>query len=206
MEGLILPLGIFAVVCLLAAIKLGAISAMQSWRICRRIRKLLQLELPPSHYTLLQDVKLASHKEPVLIDHVLVSAYGIFVIKHVLGGGQITGKPGDARWSRSSRRGSRQFDNPLFSCVAGVNALRKLLDLDPSRFHFVLVFSGNVKFINPMPVNVTQLDGLPLFIQGKDKLLIDFDAMPGLVERIQAARPKTRVLRSDYRRAIAPHY
>ncbi len=201
MEGLVLPVLIFTVVCAVLGIKLGAIGALRQRWDALRIRRLLQLELPRSHYTILQNVSLAGQKEPVCIDHLVVSAYGIFAIKQVPGGGCISGKPGDARWLRSTRRNQQVFANPLFECLNQVNALRDLLELDASLLNFVLVFTGNVKFSTPMPINVTRLDGLPLFIEGRDKLRIDFDDLPILVGRIKAARPRNAFLRNHFQTA-----
>jgi hypothetical protein len=182
-------------------IKLGAVGALRHHWDALRIRRLLQLELPRPHYTILQNVFLAGQKEPVCIDHLVVSAYGIFAIKQISGGGRISGKPGDARWIRSTRRNQQTFANPLFECLNEVNALRDLLELDASLLNFVLVFTGNVKFSTRMPVNVTRLDGLPLFIEGRDKLQIDFDDLPILVGRIKAARPRNIFLRNHFQTA-----
>lgn len=189
MEGLVLPVLVFLALCAALAVWLGAVPALvRSWS-ALRVQKLLALELPRSHYTILQNVRLQGEKGPLSIDHLVVSAYGIFVIRQIDGSGAISGKPADSRWFRKGRRGERAFDNPLFECLAQVNALRELLGLDPALLNFVLVFTGNVKFSSPMPVNVTRLDGLPLFIEGKDQLLIDFDELPVLTGRIRAAGP-----------------
>jgi len=203
MEGLVLPVLIFASACLALAVKLGGIAALQRWWAALRIRKLLQLELPRSHYTILHKVRLPGLKEPLHIDYLVVSAYGLFVIKQVAGSGLISGKPGDARWSRCSRRKEHIFSNPLFESLNEVKALRTLLGLDARLLNFVLVFTGNVKFSTPMPVNVTRLDGLPLFIEGRDKLLIDFDELPLLVGRIRAARPRLGLFRNPVRAAAS---
>ncbi len=204
MEGLFLPVLVFVAVCLalLLAQRLGAIPAIQRRWASLRVHKLLQLELPRSHYTLLRNVRIASGKEVLRIDHLVVSAYGIFVIKQIDGSGTLSGKPADARWVRKGRRQQKSFENPLFECVSQVNALRRLLDIDPALLNFVLVFTGDVKFSSPMPVNVTRLDGLPLFIQGKDKLLIDFDELPVLAGRIRAAAPGCRPAAGQFQ--VAP--
>jgi len=203
MEGLVLPILIFTLVCLVLAIKLGGITALQRWWAALRIRKLLQLELPRSHYTILHHVWLPGLKEPLHIDYLVVSVYGLFVIKQVAGSGLISGKPGDARWLRKTRRKEHHFANPLFECLSEVKALQALLALDTRLLNFVLVFTGNVKFSAPMPVNVTRLDGLPLFIEGRDKLVIDFDELPLLVGRIRAARPRLGLLRNSIRPATS---
>ena len=207
MDGLVLPVVVFLAICLALALihtrGRGAVPVvLRAWD-ALRVRKLLQLELPRSHYTILQDVQIPGDRESIHIDHLVISAYGIFAIKQVGGSGTIVGKPSDARWFRIGRRNARSFPNPLFECVAAVNALRSLLDLDARLLNFVLVFTGDVKFSSPMPVNVTRLDGLPLFIEGRDKLLIDFDELPKLVDRIHAARPALRLLRNPIRAATS---
>jgi hypothetical protein len=199
MEGLVLPILIFTLVCLALAFRLGSITACQRWWADLRIRRMLQLDLPGSHYTILQDVWLIGHKEPICIDYLVVSVYGLFAIKQVAGSGLISGKPGDARWLRSKLRKEHYFPNPLYECLDVVKALHTLLGLDRSLLNFVLVFTGNVKFSAPMPVKVTRLDGLSLFIEGRDKLLIDFDELPVIVGRIRASRPLSGLFRNPVR-------
>lgn len=201
MEGLVLLILIVTLISLALAIRLGAVVTWQRFWASVRIHKLLQLELPRSHYIILQNVWLADHKEPLHIDHLVISVYGLFVIKQVTAGGLISGKPGDARWLRSTRRKEHAFPNPLFECLNEVKALRTLSGLDASLLNFALVFTGNVTFSAPMPVNVTRLDGLPLFIEGRDKLLIDFDDLPVLLGRIRAARPRMVLWRNRFRPA-----
>jgi hypothetical protein len=201
MEGLVLPVVLFTAFCVALGFKLGAVSALRRRWDVLRVRKLLQMELPRSHYTVMHNVYLPGQKEPVCIDHLVVSAYGIFAIKQIPGNGRISGKPGDARWTRTSMRSQHVFANPLFECLNEVNALRGLLGVDASLLNFVLVFTGNIKFSAPMPVNVTKLDGLPLFIEGRDKLVIDFDQLPILVGRIKAARPAGSVSRNHFQPA-----
>ncbi len=203
MEGLLLPVLVIAAIgaALALAQRLGAIPAIQRSWASLRVHKLLQLELPRSHYILLRNVVIPDGREVLRIDHLVVSAYGIFVIKQVDGSGTISGKPADARWLRLGRRRQVAFNNPLFECVSQVNALRKLLGLDPALLNFVLVFTGNVKFSSPLPVNVTRLDGLPLFIEGKDRLLIDFDQLPILAGRIRAAAPGGRPAAGQFQAA-----
>lgn len=203
MEGLVLLILIITLAGLALGYRLGALAAWQRWWAGVRIRKLLQMELPRSHYINLHDVWLADHNEPLHIDHLVISVYGVFVIKQVTAGGLISGKPGDARWVRSTGRKEHIFPNPLFECLNQVKLLRPLLGLDASLLNFALVFTGKVKFGAPMPVNVTRLDGLPLFIEGRDKLLIGFDDLPVLVERIRAAQPRVSVRRSWFRPAIS---
>lgn len=192
MEGLVFSVLIFTGICVAIAIKLGAYPAIRRWWGALRIHKLLELELPGSHYAILQDITLASHKDSVQIDHLVISAYGIFVIKHIDFGGQVSGKPGDAYWTRTTRRREQRFRNPLFACVEEVNALKSLLGLDASMFQFVLVFSSNVTFNNPMPTNVTKLDGLPLFIEGRDRLVLDFDEIPRLAGQVRREKSTAR--------------
>lgn len=207
MEGLVLPVLVFLSTCVVLALLTtrgrGVLHTVQRSWAAMRVRKLLELELPGSHYTILQDVSLPGAKQPVCIDHLVVSAYGIFVIKRVMGNGTISGKPADARWSRTAHRRHQGFPNPLFDCMAQVSALRNLLGVDPSLVNFVVVFTDEVKFSTPMPVNVTRLDGLPLFIEGKDKLLIDFDVLPVLVEHIRASGNHPVQQHSPVRSAIS---
>jgi len=202
MEGLVLLISMVTLACLALTLRLGGFAAWQRWWAGVRICKLLQMELPRSHYIILQNVWLADQKEPLHIDHLVISVHGLFVIKQITTDGVISGKPGDARWVRSTRRKEQAFPNPLFECLNEVKVLRTVLGLDASLLNFALVFTGKVKFGAPMPVNVTRLDGLPLFIKGRDKLLIGFDDLPILLARIRAAQPRMNVRRNRFRPAI----
>jgi hypothetical protein len=112
--------------------------------------------------------------------------------------GWIAGSERDAQWTRTFFRSKIQFQNPLHQNSSHIKVLQQLLGLDASKFHSLVVFTGNAGFKTPMPTNVTRLGGLRPFIQIRTKLLIDYDEASRIAERIESRR-----LASDFATAMA---
>ena len=152
------------------------------------VRHTLQRALPASHYTILHDVTLETDQGATRIDHVVVSPYGIFVIETRHMPGWITGAERDAQWTRTFFRSKSRFQNPLRQNSDHIKVLAHLLGLDASKFHSLVIFTGNARFKTPMPINVTRLGGLCPFIQIRTKLLIDYDEASRIAELIETRR------------------
>jgi len=152
------------------------------------VRHTLQRALPASHYTILHDVTLETEQGTIQIDHVVVSPYGIFVIETRHMPGWIAGSEREAQWTRIFIRSMSRFQNPLRQNSDHIKVLQQMLGLDASKFHSLVVFTGNAGFKTPMPINVTRLGGLCPFIQIRTKLLIDYDEASRIAERIESRR------------------
>lgn len=139
------------------------------------VRYKLKSSLPASYYTLLNDITLETSRGATLIDHILVSPYGLFVIETRHCSGWIFGSEDDAHWTRTFYRSKTRFQNPLRQNQSHIKALQELLGLDRSKFHSLVVFNGSACFRTPMPVNVTELGGLLPFIQVRTDKLIEFE-------------------------------
>ena len=155
------------------------------------VRHTLQRTLPASHYTILHDVTLETGQGTIQCDHVVVSPYGIFVIETRHLSGWIVRSERDAQWIQTFYRSKVQFQNPLGQNSSRIKALQQLLGLDATKFHSLVIFTGNARFKTQMPINVTKLGGLRPFMQFRTKLLIDYDEatrIAGLVESRRLAR------------------
>jgi restriction system protein len=152
------------------------------------VRHRLQRALPASHYTILHDVTLETDRGATQIDHVVVSPYGIFVIETRHMPGWISGSERDAQWTQTFFRSKTRIQNPLQQNSSHIKVLQQLLGLDTSKFHSLVVFTGNARFKTQMPINVTRLGGLLPFMQIRTKLLIDYDEASRIAELIESRR------------------
>lgn len=99
--------------------------------------------LPSSEYIVVSGIPLGSDgKSSNRIDYAVVSSRGIFVIQEKPYGGRIFGKANEERWTRQVFGKEHAFRNPLIRSSRQISALSSLLNLDPSVFIPVIVFSG----------------------------------------------------------------
>ena len=106
------------------------------------------------------------------IDHLVVSAHGIFVIETKNYSGWIFGGEHDHKWTRSGRGRKQQFLNPLKQNKGHVNALAAFLGLPQSMFHSVVFFIGEAELKTPMPANVLT-SGLLKYIESERRVLLN---------------------------------
>jgi len=191
MDGLLevfLLLAVAVVILLLWSVIPHLESSIGSWRV-----RLLLRRLPASHYTAFHNLTLGAgrsgERSMVRVDHLLVSPYGIFVIAARHRSGAIMGAEGDTHWSRVFLRRRQKFRNPLQSLRSQLSALMKLLDLDASCFHALVVFSGHASFRTPMPACVTLMGGLLPFIHVRTQELLGFERAERVAALLASTRP-----------------
>jgi len=80
-------------------------------------------KFPAEKYILLSDVALRNGKGMVQIDHVLLSAYGIFVIETKNYHGMIAGSDKSENWSRVYRNKKYPFYSPVRQNYGHMKAL-----------------------------------------------------------------------------------
>ena len=118
------------------------------------------------------------------IDHIFVSAYGIFVVETKNLRGWIFGGENDATWTQKLYKKTARFQNPLRQNYKHVKALESLLHLAPDKFHSVVVFVGDSTFKTPMPANVTYGGGFIGFIKSKSNVLLTQSEVDAIVESL----------------------
>ncbi len=165
---------------------------IESWVGSWRVRWLIS-RLPASHYTLFRDLTLTVGRPRdgavVRFEHLVVSPYGIFVIAARHRSGAILGAEGDTHWTRLFLWRKQKFRNPLLSLRLQVSALQRLLALDASCFHTLVVFTGHASFRTPMPACVTLVGGLIPFIQVRTQKLLGFEEAERVAALLAATRP-----------------
>lgn len=119
-----------------------------------RIGKKLQSKLDESQYHTLHNLTLKTPTGTTQIDHVIVSANGIFVIETKNMAGWIFGGERQPRWTQTFRKKKFQFQNPLRQNYKHIKVIQDLLELDDDHFHNVVVFVGEAEPKTEMPANV----------------------------------------------------
>jgi len=198
MEGLSTVLLLLALAAGLSALLLPALPQIKGrigeWLVHFRLSR----SLPASHYTIIRDIKLrrSGASNVVRVGHVVVSAYGLFVIETCHWSGWLFGAERDAEWTRMHFRARRREPNPLRQLQTRVAALQEALGLDAALFHPLVVLTGGAQFRTALPPNITPLGGMIPFIQVRSRETLGYEAVPQVAQRLEALRvtpgPQTR--------------
>ncbi len=122
-------------------------------------------------YHLLKDVTLPSvGSSTTQIDHILVSKYGIFVIETKNIKGWIFGSKNQPKWTQQIYKHKNTFQNPLHQNYKHIKTLSELLNIDESKLHSLVVFTGESSFKTQMPENVLDR-GYTNYIKSKTTVL-----------------------------------
>lgn len=127
------------------------------WRLSREYQHFRKLKLR------------TSKDELVIVDHLVLSPYGIFVITVKGERGRISGEAGQANWTRQYFGRTKHLMNPLHQNFKSVEAVKLLLQLqgveEAKLVHSVAAFSRIAKFETDISINITFLDTVPIFIK-----------------------------------------
>ncbi len=125
----------------------------------RTIHGMLVDRLPHPRYHVHQHVKIpaAEGRPTVIIDHVVVSRFGVFAVHTVSWSGLLDGDPDAARWTQRIRTRSHVRDNPIPATRRAAARLAEFLDLAPGSVQAITCFEGHrVSFNKPMPPDVVR--------------------------------------------------
>ncbi|WMJ83198.1 nuclease-related domain-containing protein [Oscillospiraceae bacterium LTW-04] len=84
--------------------------------------------LPKEDYTVLNDIMIKSYTGFSHIDHIVISAHGIFVIETQNYHGNIVGKDTDQYWTWSTGNEKHRFFNPIRQNHSHIKALESTLE------------------------------------------------------------------------------
>lgn len=155
----------------------------------RAVRARLSSAFQSPSYHLLNSVTLPCRDGTTQIDHVLISAFGIFVIESKHYDGWIFANSKNAMWTQVLYKVKYQFQNPLRQNYKHYVELRKLLDFTPKEhIHPVVVFTGDAEFRTEVPNGVYNLDQLVQFIQSKNIGVISQNRVQFCVGRLECTR------------------
>ncbi len=116
-------------------------------------------------YRRIDDVIVPTSNGTTQIDHVIVSAYGIFVIETKNMKGWIFGSADSDKWTQSIFGKKSHFQNPIKQNYRHTRSLAEYLRIDHGLFRPVVFFIGDCEFKTPMPANVLH-GGLIPYVKG----------------------------------------
>lgn len=152
------------------------------------VNTLLWIGLTKRNYHRIKDVTLPTLDGTTQVDHVVVSACGVFVIETKHMSGWIFGSAHQKQWTQTLYKHSFTFQNPLHQNYAHTKALGHALGLSPHVMHSIVVFTGSSRFKTPVPENVLHPSQCIPYIKSKQSEILTPDEVSIIVERIQSQR------------------
>jgi len=152
------------------------------------LHQCLRLGLDRGRYRLFRNLILPTPDGTTQVDHVVVSAHGIFVIETKNYAGWIFGSERDRTWTQKLGRRSYKFQNPLRQNYKHVRALAELTGIDDSVLFSLAVFVGGATFKTAMPDKVTHAVGALAYIRARRELLLSEAEVEAVVARIEGGR------------------
>lgn len=137
-----------------------------------RVRRILNSGLEKRKYTVMHDLILPAGGGTLHFDHIVISRHGICVIDSIHRPGWISGTDVQARWQQKSLGRTHRFDNPVHANFIRTQSLERLLALPRSRFHPMVVFSGQSGFKSGVPDNAIEASKLLGRIRSKQQDLL----------------------------------
>jgi len=160
------------------------------WAVNRVLRK----ELNPEQYRVLHDLLLPDGKGgQTQIDHVVVSAYGIFVIETKNWDCWIFGDEKGSHWTLTYPRGGKiETLNPLHQNEGHVKAVCSLLDVKREHCHN-LVFINPVSTLKTGPIQGVFLRGMLDYIRSFQGVVFDPNwVQSGVAQLLAASKSKDK--------------
>ncbi|MCB9356044.1 MAG: NERD domain-containing protein [Lewinellaceae bacterium] len=114
----------------------------------------LWLSLRKKSYHKFHDVILPSKNGTTQIDHLIISAYGLFIVETKNKKGWIFGSEKEPSWTQSIYGSKYSFQNPLRQVFRQKKVLSEFLNIDESNIYTVVCFVGDCKFKTKLPDNV----------------------------------------------------
>ncbi len=147
-----------------------------------------KLMLDKNEYHLIKNVTLPIENGTTQIDHIIVSAYGVFVVETKNIKGWIFGSANQPMWTQKIYKHSDKFQNPLHQNYKHVKTLEQLLGLKDEQIHSLVVFVGDSTFKTTMPENVTYGFGYIRYIKSKMRRVLSASEVTEIINKIETGR------------------
>ena len=164
-----------------------------------QIKSQIKRHLDPNKYWLISDVALRTRDLTIIVDHIIVSAFGIFIIQEKDFTGTVEGQVNHTLWTSKRLSKEKRFKNPLVNNRKSLSLLKSCYGHTDNLYHSLVVFSGKGKFKNPMPNNVrTEYDFID-YIKSKTEQIMQPGEAKLIKEQIESGKiPNTLKTYSQY--------
>lgn len=133
-----------------------------------------QKRLDKKKYTILNDVVLESQRKSYTLDTVIISSFGIFVIKYVDYDGKIYGDERELSWIQLKDNKKVYFDNPARELHSNVRVISNLLDLNEKYFIPIICFTKEATLSLDIKDKVTQIEFLDDVVRSYKKEILKY--------------------------------
>ncbi|NLE40239.1 MAG: nuclease [Lentisphaerae bacterium] len=156
------------------------------------VARILNNRLDPACYRVVHNVMIPDQAGGTTqIDHVVFSAFGVFVIETKNMKGWIFGDANSAMWTQTIYRSKHKFQNPFRQNYKHIKCLAELTGLDERHLIHVIVFIGNcsMKTRESLPeALVTNGRELIDFIRRHQTPVISPDVLQAAMSRLDGGR------------------
>jgi hypothetical protein len=149
-------------------------------------------------HLLLNNITFQIGERTSQIDHIVVTATGIFVVETKHYSGWIFGNPHEGRWTQTFHRSKFQFQNPVRQNYGHVKALQGLFNLPVEAFFSVVVFTGSAEFKTDLGPGVVKLGSLLWHLNLVRPVLFDERQMTYIAGRIEMKRMRRSIETDEY--------
>lgn len=134
--------------------------------------------LDKKSYIVLNDVNINSSRKEYIFDTIIISKYGIFIVKYVDYDSKIYGDDRELQWIQLKNNKKIYFDNPVRDLHSNVRVISELLGLNEKYFIPILCFTKEATLSLDIKDKVTQVEFLDDVIKTYKKEIIKY----GLLE------------------------
>ena len=152
-----------------------------------RVRRLLAQGLDARHYTVLNQVRIPSGGGSILLDHVVVSKFGVFVIASQYARGEVSGGEFQDRWKQQYLGRISRFDNPVHRSRMQTESLQRLLSLPAGRFKTLVILCGHSSIRGEAPSPVLPAEKLVWQLRKFSDHCLDEEQVAAILQTIREA-------------------
>ena len=152
-------------------------------------------------YHRFHNVILASSNGTAQLDHIIVSAYGVFIVETKNKTGWIFGSEKQARWTQVIYGHKYSFQNPLRQTYRQKKVLAACLKIREEVIRPVVFFIGDSHFKTPMPANVIG-GGLSIYIQSFKAPVLSPSEVDRIIRELSTYVSESKLKARDHLRSL----
>jgi hypothetical protein len=145
--------------------------------------------LPPERYQVVHDPALPATPDGDLIQHAIISRYGVFLVQVLDRAGRIEGGPDDKLWIQQFAGGSSAFHNPLRVGRRRAAVLAAMMGIDTDALFTIVVFTGRCTFGQAMPANLTTPGGCLTYLRARREVRLGDAELERIRARLEKGLP-----------------
>lgn len=157
-------------------------------------------KLPKEKYLILNDIMIQNGNNTHQIDHIVISAFGIFVIETKQYNGYIVGNEYDKKWKQNNKY---YINNPIHQNYGHVKALENVLCLDNNKFIPIICVPSTAKLKVKSNSYVLRLYELnKTILSYKEKILDNYNEIYKIIDNLNIVEKEKRNEHIKYAKEI----